>query len=463
MFDVSNEDITQGPIPRTLVLLALPLVAQNFALVAQQVIDTFWVGRLGTDAVAAIGLVIPIGALLTIPITAIFVGSQVTSSQHVGADEEALARRTPVHAVVLMLLISTVLVGVVYFFAEPVLKQLYPTASVIELGATYMFGWSLSLVMSSLSDGLESGFVGFGDTRSAFLVNLTAIGLNVVLDPFFIFGWGPFPEWGVFGAAIATGVGYAGGGLLAVGIALSGRTSFSFRRDAFWFGRDIFGQIIRTGSPIAAKNAGRQIARAVMISIVTLAGGAAGIAAYTVGARLSTVAFVPIQGLSSATTSVVGQNIGADEPERAAAATRFGVLLGAVALGVIGLFQWTSPTLLAQTFIPEISGQTLTWTIDYLRILAYGYWAFAFIYVIEAGFSGAGRTDLSMYSTLVQYWVVRLPIAVVGVYVLSMGVHAVFWAVTLSNVAAAIGLFVFYRFSTSRGLFSESSESASAD
>ncbi|SFR42105.1 MATE family efflux transporter [Halogeometricum limi] len=463
MLDVSTEDITDGPIPRTLVLLALPLVAQNFALVAQQVIDTFWLGRLGTDAVAAVGLVIPLGALLTIPITAVFVGSQVTASQRVGAGDDARARRLPVHAVVLMALVSTVLVGVVYFAAEPALRLLYPNTTVVAAGATYMLGWSLSLVMSSVSDGLESGFVGFGDTRAALLVNLTAVGLNVVLDPFFIFGLWVFPEWGVFGAAIATGVGYAGGGLLALGIALRGRTAFSLSRDAFWFDAGAFADIVRTGTPIALKNAGRQVARAVMISLVTLTGGAAALAAYTVGARLATVAFVPIQGLSAATTSMVGQNVGADAPERAAAATRVGVLVGAVGLSLVGLTQWAMPDLIARTFIPEIGAETLSLTVDYLRILAYGYWAFAFIYVIEAGFSGAGRTDLSMYSTLVQYWAVRLPIALVGVYVLGMGVHAVFWAVTLSNVAAAVGLFVFYRYSASRGLFRAASNAASAD
>jgi putative MATE family efflux protein len=462
MFDLAKDEITEGSIPRALLVLAAPLVAQNFALVAQQVVDIFWVGRLGEEAVAAVGLVIPYTALLMVPLIMLFVGSQILTAQRVGAEDIVGARRVPFNAIALALPIALVLIAVVVAFGEELVGLLNPSAAVAPLALTYLTAHAVyALVPSALSDTLESGFTAWGDTRTALVINLVAIVVNLVLDPFLILGWWEFPAMGLEGAALATGIGYAVGALVALWYMTRDSNEFTLTRESISLQPDLFRDLVEVGSPIAVQEGGRQFARLLMVAVVSLAGGAAGLAAYTIGARVATVAFVPASGIGQATTSVIGQNLGADQPERAQHATWFGVGLAVVGLSAIGVVQYLFPAAIAQLFVPDISGAALESTVLYLQILVFGYWALGGIKTLEAGFNGASRTNVSMWSTMVQYWVVRLPIAAGGAFLLGRGVEAAFWAVTLSNVAAAVWLGVYYWYSTRDGMLERAAERAS--
>jgi Na+-driven multidrug efflux pump len=193
---------------------------------------------------------------------------------------------------------------------------------------------------------------------------------------------------------------------------------------------------------------------------VSLTGGAAALTAYTIGARIATVVFVPAAAIGSVGTTLVGQNLGADNPARATRATWLGV-------GAVGVVQYLVPDVIAALFVPGIAGEALTLTVAYLQIIAFGYWALGTIWTVEAGFNGAGRTDVSMYATMLQYWAVRVPVAAVGAFVLGWGALGPFWAVTISNVAAAVGLVGEFRYSTGEGLHeraaADAGGSASAD
>lgn len=458
MFDVSREDIVGGSLLRVLVVLAVPLVVQNFALVAQEVVDLFWVGRLGGTAVAGVGLAAVLVGLLMVPFMMLFTGTQVVTSQRVGAGDEAAARRVPFTAAALAMPLAAgvgvaVLVGV-----EPVVALFTDEAQVATDAVAYLTAYILALFTTSLSDTLEAGFTGWGQTRVALYVNAVAILVNVVVDPLLILGYGPFPRLEVFGAALATGIGYGVGALFAVALVARGRDGFRLTRDAVRPHLGTAREVVAVGAPIAGQNVGRQVARLVVITVVSFAGGAAGLAAYHVGSRVATVAFVPAQGLAQAATSVVGQNLGAERLERARWATWIGVAIAAVGLGVFGVVQWLFPETIAHVFVPDMAGADLAYTVAYLQILAYGYWALGAIYTVEAGFNGAGETRVSMVSTLVQYWAVRVPVAVVGVYVLTFDVTVVFWAVTLSNVAAAGWLLAYFAYTSRRGLFERAAE-----
>jgi putative MATE family efflux protein len=460
VLDVSRDDITGGSIPRALFLLAVPLVAQNFALVAQQVVDLFWVGRLGGDAVAAVGLSTVVVALVSVPVMALSIGSQVLTSQRVGADAIEDARRVPFNAAGTALLV-TVGIGAALVLAAPTVVDLFGTTGrVADMAVAYLTAYSLALVATGASDSLESGFTGWGDTRAAFLVNVSAIVVNLAVDPLLILGIGPFPRWGVFGAAIATAVGYASGAVLALVLAIRGRGNFRLTRAALTPDLETVRDIVDVGLPIAGQNAGRQVARLLMVAIVSVVAGAAGLTAYHVGSQVATIAFVPAAGLGQAATSVVGQNLGADQPDRASRATWLVVAVGALGLTAVALVQWFLPGPIARVFVPDLSGTALSYTVAYLQILAYGYWALGVIYTIEAGFNGANRTRVSMVSTLLQYWAIRLPIAAVGAFLLDLGVEAVFWGVTLSNAAAALWLIGYFRYATDRGMLDRAATAA---
>jgi len=164
---------------------------------------------------------------------------------------------------------------------------------------------------------------------------------------------------------------------------------------------------------------------------------------------------------------MVGQNVGADRPDRARHTTRVGVAIAAGALGLLGVVQWVVPGPIARLFVPDLSGRGFALTVQYLTILAYGYPAIGVVDLLLAGFNGAGRTRTSFVADLLKYWVVRLPaaalalpataaVSLLGVTVVpgfDLGMPAVFWAVTGSNVVAAAGVGAYYARAVRGGLF----------
>lgn len=460
MLDVSREDIVEGSLARALVVLAAPLVAQQIVVAAGAVVDIFWVGRLSEAAVAAVGLVVPVYAIIGIPVTMAYSGAQILTAQEVGAENDERARQIPVHGMVLGVAFAVVLIALTQVFAADIVSLFQPSAEVFPLAVTYLSTFVFVYIPWAVSDSLEGGFVGWGDSRTSLVLNSTNIGVNAVLDPLLIFGWGPFPEWGVFGAAMASVGGGVTSAVLAVAIAASGRRHYRLPSGVIEFDASAFREIFEVGGPVALQNSARQAARLLMVAIVSIVGSTAGLAAYNVGAQLATLAFVPAFGLQGAMTSVIGQNLGAERPERAHRATWLGVAIAVVALTGLGVVQWLFPEFIARIFVPDISMPTLVLTVAYLKILALGYPALGAIYTFEAGFNGASRTKISMYSTLLQYWTVRLPIAAVGAFVLGLGVYAVFWGVTLSNVAAAFGLGAYFYYKTSEGMLEHAADAA---
>ena len=463
MLDVSTEEITEGRLGRALAFLSIPIVAQQLAVVAQSIVDVFWLGRLSGEAVAAVGLVAPLIGLVTAITGGVFTGEHVLVSQRVGDDDERGASRAVFHALVVGVGVMLLMVAITNSFGRELTGLFSPGSEVVELGAIYLGTMAVAYTVSTVSDVFEYGFIGAGDSRTPLLVNLLSIGISVGLDPVLIFGLGPSPAYGIAGAAYATAIGFGVGAVVMIAAALSARRGFTFHPEAIELDAAEVRELVSVGAPKAGQGIARQVARLVVVAIVSVAGGAAALTAYTIGARVATVVFVPAAAIGSAGTTLVGQNLGADRPDRATRATWLGVGVGAIGLGAIGVIQYLLPELIAGVFVPGIEGEALALSVAYLQILAFGYWALGTIWTVEAGFNGAGRTDVSMYSTMLQYWAVRVPIAAVGAFVLGWGALGPFWAVTISNVVAAVGLCAYFRYSVASGLHVEAAEEAGSD
>ncbi|WP_224333469.1 MATE family efflux transporter [Haloprofundus halobius] len=453
MLDLTTEDITEGSISRALVVLAAPLVVQSLTQVAQQLVDVFWLGRYGENAVAAVGLNYPIISIVVILVTlAPFVGTQVVVSQRVGADDPDGARRIAFHGTTMALAFAVVVGAVTYAAAPSIVRLVGADPSFAGMAAVYLATYALGMPFIAVSDTIEGAFTGWGDSRAALYVTLATVGTNIVLDPFLILGIWVFPKMGVEGAALATVAGFAAGMALAIALALGPRDTFSLSAADVGFDVAEYREILDVGGPLVGQRLAQDTVRILVVGIVAVAGGAAGLVAYTVGARVASIAFIPAGGLQQASQSIIGQNLGAENPDRANRTTWTGVALAAVGLGLVGAVQWFVPVELTELFVPGVSGEALTLSVQYLQILALGYWALGATYLFLGGFNGARRTKTSLAVSLTQYWGVRLPIAALGVYVFNMDVSAVFWAVTLSNVAAAVGAGAYY-YTTSDGMF----------
>ncbi|WP_135827193.1 MATE family efflux transporter [Halorussus ruber] len=461
MLNSSGDEITDGSLKKSLAIVAIPIVAQHLALSTQLIIDVFWLGRLSSTAVAAVGLIQPVVGLLAVSINATASGVQILVSQRLGADDPTGARRITIHGMALAVSLMATIALFMHVYALDITQLFNASSTVTQLGATYLSTLTLAYIVTAASDTLEAGFVGAGDSRTPLIANLTAIGVNAILDPFLILGWGPFPKYGIAGAPYATLAGYVVGGSIIFTAALSTHGDFSLTRTALQFRPRELAKLLRVGGPQAGQRVGRQTARLCIVAIISMTGSTAALTAYTVGARIATIVFVPAIGIGQGATTLVGQNLGADQPQRATRATWLGVTVGTLGLGSLGVIQWLFPTTLAHMFVPGISGQTLTYSVAYLQILAYGYWALGAIYTVSAGFNGAGRTEISMYAVLLQYWAIRVPVAAIMAFVLGYGAFGPFWAVTISNIVAGVGLTVAFYYSTTTGMLTRAADTAS--
>lgn len=223
-------------------------------------------------------------------------------------------------------------------------------------------------------------------------------------------------------------------------------------------------ETLAVGAPPAGRGLFAAVVRVALVGVVAAVAGAPGLAAYTVGARTASVAFVPARGLGQAARSMVGQSLGADRPTRADRTTLVGLALGAGVLGLVGVAQWLAPGSVAATFVPDPTAAGRNHARTYLRVLALGYPAIGATELLVAGFDAARRTRVGLVADLSKYGAVRLPVASLALPgVAGLGVDAVFWAVTLSNVAAAAGLAVHFARERDRGLFSRATASGGED
>ena len=479
MFDLSSDDITEGPVLRAMLVLAAPLLVQNLVQVVQQVVDLFWVGRLDDAAVSAIALAFPlVNLLFAVTAFAPFVGTQVLVSQRVGAEDTPGARRALFTGLVVTVTLSVVMGALMFVAAEPLVDLLTVVrpdvdggSAALEYAATYVAVMALGLPLLLFSDTTEAGFLGWGDSKTAMRMNVIAVAVNVVLDPLLIFGFSvggvEFTGLEIAGAALATVVGYTVGGCYGYVRLARGAHGGMLSRATATVDLAEVRELLGIGVPIAGQNVAKQLADVVLVAIAFVAGGAPGLAAWAVGVRVASLAVIPAGGLQQAAQSVIGQNLGAGFVARAHRATWQGAVVAAAGLGTLGVVQWVAPGLIVSTFAPTLSADGAALAVEYLQVLAVGYPALGAMYLFQAGFNGASRTKTSFAASMAQYWGVRLPFAVLGagvlgIAVLDLGVSAVFWAVTISNVAAAIGLGAYYYYSTEQGMLDRAAEAAAA-
>ncbi len=476
MLDVSQEEITDGPIGRVLLLLAAPLVAQNLVYVANALIDTFWLGRVSEEAVAAVGLSLPIQSLLGATVVVAAVGTQILVAQRVGADDESGARRLAVNGALVTLAVTVAVAVPVVVFAEELVATLGADPALAATTATYLAIVIAVLPLGAVGDTVENCFTAYGDTRAVLHVSVASVLVNLAAAPVLIFGVGPVPALGVAGAALGTVL--AGiVGLLHV-LAYAGgiyRDTFRLTRDAFVLDPAAVREVVSVGLPLGGQRGVSELVRVLVVGLVAIAGGAAGVAAYTVGARVATLAIVPALGMQQAAQSMIGQNLGADEPDRARRTTTVGTGIVVAAFLALGAVQFLFAGAITDLFAPDLSATGRDLSVLYLQLLAVTYWGLGGTYTLLAGFNGASRTRTSFVADAIKYWGIRFPIAVAAVPTtatfgafgvaitpgLGWGVEAVFWAVAISNVVGFLGLGAYFLYATKRGMFEAAAEDAS--
>ncbi len=439
----TKQDFTQGSVPRAILLLAVPMVLEMGLESVFAVTDVFFVARLGAGAVATVGLTESVISLVYAVAMGLGVGATATVARRIGEHDPEGAARTAAQAVAVGLLASVVL-GIIGFIMAPrVLMALGAEPAVVALGTNYtrvMYGGCGTILMLFLVNAI---FRGAGDAAIAMRVLWLSNAINIVLGPCLIFGLGPFPRLGVTGAAIATTVGRGIGALFAISRLFARGGRIEIHRRHLRLDSAVMGRLIRLSGSGALQ---AFIGTASWIGLVKIASafGSAVLAGYTIGIRIIVFPLLLSWGLSNAAATLVGQALGAREPDRGERAVWLAAFYDCIVLTVVGAIFVVAarPIIGVFTSDPDVAG-TAT---NVLRIVAVGFPFYAYGMVVTQSFNGAGDTWTPTVLNIVVFWLWEIPMAYLLAIVVGLGPNGIFVAITVAfSTLAVVSSLVFRR------------------
>ena len=434
----SHRSYTTGPIGRSILLLAIPMVLEMIMESVFAVVDIFWVSHLGTDAAATVGLTESLLTLIYALAIGLSIGAMAMVARRIGEGNPEGAARVAVQAIALAVLVSIVIAVVTTPFAPQLLAMMGGSPWVIEHGSAFtrvMLAGNVTVVMLFMVNAI---FRGAGDAAIAMRSLWLANWINIVLGPCLIFGLGPFPKMGIVGAAIATNIGRGTGAIYALSRLWRQGGRFDVRRHHLRLEPSIMWRMIRLS---ATGTFQVFIGMASWIGLVRIISsfGSDAVAGYTFGIRVILFALLPSWGMANAAATMVGQALGAGNPQRAEQAVWKAGFYNMIFLGIVGL--------VFILFAPQIIGfytpdpNVAQYGIDCLRIVAYGFLFYAYGMVLGQSFNGAGDTWTPTIINLFVFWLWEIPLAYVLAVVLQMGPRGVFIAmmVAFSTLAVVSG------------------------
>ena len=433
-------DLTRGSLLRHLLRLSGPIILSYMLQEAFNIVDMIFVGRLGAGAIAAVGVSGNLIRLIGVFSLGISTGAGIMVAQYLGARNLAQAEHVAMQSVLLAVFFSIGVTLVGYPLAEQgLLAVRMVDPEVLRLGTAYMHIILAGISTMFVSMTLGSVFRAGGDTITPMAVLIFSTLINIVLDPLLIFGLWGFPKLGVAGSAYATLIGRGASVIILFYLCWSGRAPVSFRSVRYQIDLVEMLDILRLGVYSSMQGFWRHISRLGFLWVIGPYGKTA-VAAYTICMRLRILVMNPGFGIANAVVPLVGQNIGANQIERAEKATRVANLLGAAIMAVIGGVFFLFPQTFIRIFTPE--ADLIEIGIVYLRFLSPTFGFIAFSLILGRALNGAGDTFSPMMITLAAQVVVGLGLVILLSHFI--GLNGVWSGIALSNVVQGIAMWYWY-------------------
>lgn len=435
-------DLTTVSIKRAIVLLAIPMVLEMIMESLFAVVDVFFVSQVSTEAIATVGLTESVLTLLYACAMGLSMAATAMVSRRVGEKNPDAAGLAAAQAIMLGLILS-VIVGVVgIFYAEDILRLMGGSPSLVESGKGYtrlMLGTSIIIILLFLLNGI---FRGAGNAALAMQSLWIANGINIILDPLLIFGWGPIPAMGVEGAALATVIGRSTGVLFQLYLLFRGKGIVQIRAGYFRVRAEVMKRLLG----VAATGAGQFLissASWVFLMRIIAELGSEKVAGYTVAIRLLIFTILPAWGLSNAAATLVGQNLGAGQPDRAEKSAWMAAHFNMIFLGLVSVIYLLAARPIIELFTTEPA--VVASGVTSLQILSSGYILFAYAMVITQAFNGAGDTRTPTLINLFCFWILEIPLGYVLAITFDFGLPGVCWAIVISESLMAFLAIVLFR------------------
>ncbi len=437
----TERDFTETSLGKAIFILAVPMVLEMIMESVFAVVDIFFVSKLGADAVATVGIT---ESVLTV-VYAIGIGLAMATtalvSRRIGEKKKKEAGVVAFQAILVGAFISVFIAIPGVIFAKEFLLLMGGTETMAEEGFMFpaiMFGGNLVIMLLFI---INSVFRSSGDAAISMRVMWLANIINIVLDPLLIFGYGPFPALGLKGAAIATTTGRGLAVIYQFYLLSSGKfrirlylNSIKLKLEVMWHllkisGGGIMQNLIATSSWI------------LLVRIIAVSGPDA-IAGYTIAIRIVIFLLLPAWGLSNAASTLVGQNLGAKQPERAEKSVWITGYVNMVFMGIMGTMLAIFPEFWIRLFIADIT--VVENGVLALRIISFGFLFYALGMVLMQGFNGSGDTITPTKINLLAFWLIEIPLAYLLAIVLEMGLTGASIAIICAeSVLALTALFLF--------------------
>lgn len=437
----SEADYTEIKIGKAIFLLAVPMILELIMESTFAVVDIFFVGKLGPSAVATVGLTETYLFLLYSIAMGLATGVTAIVARRIGEKDKEKASVTATQAIFIAVLASIPFMIAGIFFSKDLLALMGGDAWTIEYGYKYtqwMLGGNVVIILLFVINAI---FRGAGDAAIAMRVLWIGNGINIILDPVLIFGLGPFPEMGIEGAAVATNIGRGVAVLIQFWILFKGGKHIKALRSHLHFNWEMISKIFWTslggiGQMIVAMTSW------IFIMRIISEFGSQAVAGATIAIRIMMFTMMPAWGMSNAVATLVGQNLGAQKPDRAERSvwvTGFWNMIFLIAVAVV--YFLSSESLVGIfTSDKEVIAVGGMW----LKIVSYSYFIYGWWMVSVQAFNGAGDTVTPTKINLVFFWLIQIPLSYFMSKILGMDVSGVFWAIFISETS--VGLFTLWLF-----------------
>jgi len=441
--DNSSKKFTEGKILGSLVSIAIPIIFSNILQSGYQLIDTFWLGRLGANAVASVSLSFPILFLVLSLGGGLTLAGTVIVSQYKGANNQRQVDFSSSQTVFVVFFVSVLLALVGNFAAEPMMRMVGAGPEILDDSVAYFKISSYGFIFLFMFFVFQSLMRGIGNVLLPMYIILGTVFLNLVLDPLFIYGWGPIPGYGVAGAAVASVLTQGVSAVAGMYILWRGRQGIQIRWSDMYLHLDFVKKLFRIGLPSSFEQSTRAAGMTMMVVLVTGFGSEV-VAAYGIGSRILSLVIVPALGLAIATTALVGQNVGAGKIDRAEKIGNLSYKVSFTSLSVIGVLFYFFAEQLTAFFVPD-EPQVIQDGAFFIKVMSFSFGFMGVQQVLNGLFNGTGFTKASMMISIFGLWILRFPLAYVLSHHSALGYEGIWWAFPISNFITGIVAFTFYR------------------
>ncbi|BFP42884.1 MATE family efflux transporter [Flavobacteriaceae bacterium GF1] len=437
-----EQEFTSGSIRKAIFMLSIPMILEMLMESIFALVDIAYVSRVSVNAVATIGLTESVITLVYAIAIGLSMAATAVVARRVGEQDLKGAREAAVQAIFLGVLVALVVGVIGLLYSKEILALMGAEPDLIEEGHGYtkwLIGGNITILLLFLINAI---FRGAGDASIAMWTLVLSNGLNIILDPIFIFGWGPVPEYGVMGAAIATNIGRGTAVVFQLGILFFGWGKIKLVLNDVILNVKVMLNLIRVSLGGIAQFLIGTSSWVFLMRIMSEFGSEV-LAGYTIAIRVMMFTLMPSWGMSNAAATLVGQNLGAKQPERAEKSVWITGKYNAYFMGLVSIVYLL--------FAKQIVGMfnSTPSVVDNgglcLQIIAAGYIFYAYGMVVTNAFNGSGDTQTPTKINLISFWLFQLPLAYLLALVLGFGAMGVFIAITTAEVLLAIIAIVWFR------------------